>query len=509
MAGRTIGRWLVAAGVGLAPPALAVDPTLHAHPALAPAFDPAVVNEDDIAGLGVREIRDLGAAGARVGAPEDLWQRIRNGFALADLDSPLVVERQAWYAQRPQQLRIMAERSRRYLFHIVEEIEKRGMPTELALLPMVESAFNPLAYSRAHASGLWQFIPSTGRNYKLDQNWWYDARRDIVASTNAALDYLQSLHEMFGDWHLALAAYNMGENGLARALERNRARGAPTAYAALQLPNETRRYVPSLVALRNIVANPAAFGVELDPIPNAPYFVTVTLTRDIDLRLAAKLADMPLEEFLALNPGHNRPVAASAFAPQLVLPADRAEAFLRSIESHAKPLSSWEIYTFRAGDRLDKLAAERGVPVERLRAANGLSAGAKPTPGQQLLVPHRGSAAATEPLPPTFNPPLASASRVVSYRVRAGDTPAKVARSLGARPADVLAANGGSEQLVAGRTLTVAIQGGAQPRATPARGPAVAQATARAAVKLPARARAKPAPAPAAPTRLARPSSSS
>ena len=509
MAGRTIARGLVAAGVALATPALAVDPALHTHPALAPAFDPAVVNEDDIAGLGVSEIRDLGAVRLQAGAPVDLWQRIRGGFALADLDSPMVVERQAWYAQRPQQLKIMVERSRRYLFHIVEEIEKRGMPTELALLPMVESAFNPLAYSRAHASGLWQFIPSTGRNYNLDQNWWYDARRDIVASTNAALDYLQSLYDMFGDWHLALAAYNMGENGLARALERNRARGAPTAYAALQLPNETRRYVPSLVALRNIVANPAAFGVELDPIPNAPYFVTVALTRDIDLRLAAKLAEMPLDEFLALNPGHNRPVVASVHAPQLVLPADRADAFLRNIESHAKPLSSWEVYTFKAGDRLDKLAAERGVTVERLRAANGLSAGAKPTAGQQLLVPHRGSAAATEPLPPTFNPPLASAGRVVSYRVKAGDTPAKVARSLGARPADVLAANGGSERLVAGRTLTVSIQGGARTRTAQTHAPKAARPAARAAAKPPARATAKPAPAPAAPTQLARPSSSS
>lgn len=506
MARRTtaiVACWVLAAGVGASTPALAVDPALHAHPALAPVSEPLVLNEDDIAGLGVSEIRDLGAGRSGSDAPEDLWERIRGGFALADLDSPLVVERQAWYAQRPQQLKIMVERSRRYLFHIVEELEKRGMPTELALLPMVESAFNPLAYSRAHASGLWQFIPSTGRNYNLDQNWWYDARRDIVASTNAALDYLQSLHEMFGDWHLALAAYNMGENGLARALERNRARGAPTAYAALQLPNETRRYVPSLVALKNIVANPAAFGVELDPVPNAPYFVTVTLTRDIDLRLAAKLADMPLEEFLALNPGHNRPVVASAIAPQLVLPADRAEAFLRSLESQAKPLSSWEVYTFKPGDRLEKLAADRGVPVERLRAANGLSPSARPIAGQQLLVPHKGSAAATEPLPPTFKPPAASAGRMVSYQVKPGDTVAKVARALGAKLADVLAANGGSDRLIAGRTLSVAVQGGAGPRAT-------AQARGAKAAKPTARASAKPAPArPAAPTQLARPSSSS
>jgi membrane-bound lytic murein transglycosylase D len=503
----TIALWLLAAGMSLPAPALAVDPALHSHRAFTPVLEPLVINEDDIAGLGVTEIHDLGSPRGAADAPGDLWERIRGGFALPALESPIVVERQAWYAQRPQQIKIMVERSRRYLFHIVEELEKRGMPTELALLPMVESAFNPLAYSRAHASGLWQFIPSTGRNYNLEQNWWYDARRDIVASTNAALDYLQSLHEMFGDWHLALAAYNMGENGLARAIERNRARGAGTDYAALQIPNETRRYVPSLVALKNVVANPAAFGVELDPIANAPYFVTVTLTRDIDLKLAAKLADMPLEEFLALNPGHNRPVVSSAVAPAIVLPADRAEAFVRNLDSHGKPLSSWEVYTFRKGDRLDRLAADRGVTVERLRIANGITSGSGPAVGQQLLIPRPGSTAATDPLPPVFRPPAASTGRVVSYTVRAGDTVTKVARALSATSAQVLAANGGSERLIAGRTLSIQVAAQPQRRTTQA------APSAKAAAKPAARATAKPAaPAratPPAPTQVARPSSSS
>ena len=228
---------------------------------------------------------------------DDLWQRIRDGFSMPDLVGPLVAEKTAWYAARPEYLQRVFERSRRYLYHIVEEIEKRGLPTELALLPMVESSFNPMAYSRAHASGLWQFVPGTGKRYELAQNWWYDGRRDIVDSTAAALDYLKDVYDMHGDWHLALASYNWGENAVARALERNRAAGRPLDYSSLSMPAETRQYVPKLQALKNIIANPALFGVEVDPIPNEPYFATVTKTRDIDVRLAAKLAEMPVEEF--------------------------------------------------------------------------------------------------------------------------------------------------------------------------------------------------------------------
>jgi membrane-bound lytic murein transglycosylase D len=502
---RTTARWLLAAGVALALPALAVDPALHDDPAFAPAIPPVPINEDDIAGLGVREITDLRAGRDAPAEIEDLWERMRRGFALPYLDSPIVVERQAWYSQRPEQIKIMVERSRRYLFHIVEELEKRGMPTELALLPMVESAFNPMAYSRAHASGLWQFIPSTGRNYNLEQNWWYDGRRDIVASTSAALDYLQALHQMFDDWHLALAAYNMGENGVARALERNRARGRATDYESLQMPNETRRYVPSLIALKNIIAKPAAFGVELDPVPNAPYFVTVTLTRDIDLKVAARLADMPVEEFIALNPGHNRPVVSTSVAPQIVLPADRADVFVRNLESHAKPLSSWQVYTFKAGDRLDKLAAERGVTVERLRAANGIGPKSKVAVGQQLLVPERGSAAAKEPLPPNLGSAVATNSRVVEYTVRKGDTLSKIARTVGAKVAEVRAANDDEDQLAVGEKLTISIV------SDPPRRAARTVRSAKSPGKKPAtRATVKTAPArPAAPAQLARPSSSS
>ena len=202
--------------------------------------------------------------------PDDLWQRMRNGFAMPDLDSPLVADRQAWYLNRPDLLKRIFERSRRYLHHIVGELEKRGMPTELALLPIVESSFNPLAYSSARALGMWQFIPSTGKSYKLQQNWWFDQRRDIVASTSAALDYLQYIYEMHGDWHLALASYNWGEGAVGRAIAKNQARGLPTDYLSLKMPGETRYYVPKLQAIKNIIAQPQLFRFPTGPI-SAPW----------------------------------------------------------------------------------------------------------------------------------------------------------------------------------------------------------------------------------------------
>ncbi len=486
--------------VGVPSLAPAVDPLLHEP--LEPESPPAVTSppaprveveaqaEDDLADLEVSEIRDLGPKPPPTEPPGDLWDRIRSGFGIADLDSALVVQQQKFYVQRQDQIQRIVDRSRRYLFHIVEELERRGLPTELALLPMVESAYNPLAYSRAHASGLWQFIPSTGRNYNLGQNWWFDARRDVVASTNAALDYLQSLHDMFGDWHLALAAYNMGENGVQRAIDRNRKRKRGTDYGSLPMPRETRRYVPTLQALKNIVANPAAFGVELDPIPDAPYFVTVTLTRDIDLDLAAKLAEMPVEEFVALNPGHNRPVVAAAHAPQLVLPNDRAEAFVANLERHEAPLSSWETHTFSRGDKLEKLAKEHGISVQRLKAINGLQRNGRVVVGQQLLLPQKGTAAASEPLPPIFSAP----ARFAAYAVRAGDTWAKIAAAFGVRINDLKRLNDGVE-LVAGEELLIQLT----PKRT-VRRPVKRQASGQ------RRNAASPSPRVAAPAAVARPS---
>ena len=333
--------------------------------------------------------------------PEDLWQRLRNGFGMPDLQSPLVADRQAWYLNRPDMLKHILERSRRYLYHIVSELEKRGMPTELALLPVVESAFNPLAYSRARALGMWQFIPSTGKNYRLQQNGWVDRRRDIVASTSAALDYLQNIYEMNGDWHLALASYNWGEYAVARAISKNQARGLPTDYSNLKMPGETRYYVPKLQALKNIIAQPELFGIKLDPIPNRPYFGIVDVATDVDVSTAAKLAEIPLDEFIALNPAYHRPVIQGKEPNGLVLPTDKLAVFRANMERYEaedKPLSNWTTYSLRKGEKLDAVAARHGIPLARLKQLNGITARTKVGPGFALLVPRPGSQANTDML---------------------------------------------------------------------------------------------------------------
>jgi membrane-bound lytic murein transglycosylase D len=266
-------------------------------------------------------------------APRDVWDRIRRQFAMPHLTGPLVDRQVDWYLKRPDVLRGILQRSRRYLYHVVTEIERRNMPMELALLPMVESGYSPHAVSSAQASGLWQFIPDTGKRYQLVQTSTYDARRDVIASTRAALDYLQFLYELVGDWQLALASYNWGENAVIAAMERSRARGKPATYEMLTLPEETRLYVPKLQALRKIIANPEVFGITLDDVPNEPYFVAVENTRSLDLRTAAKLAEMPLTEFVALNPAFNGGIISSSDTGLILLPVDKVEVFKQNVQS--------------------------------------------------------------------------------------------------------------------------------------------------------------------------------
>jgi membrane-bound lytic murein transglycosylase D len=339
--------------------------------------------------------------------PADLWQRVRNGFAIPDIEGPLVREKMGYYSARPDYLQRVFDRSRLYLFHIVEELEKRGMPTELALLPMVESAFNPMAYSRAHASGLWQFIPGTGKRWELQQNWWYDGRRDIVDSTNAALDYLQYLYEMHGDWQLALASYNWGEGAVARAIAKNRAAGKPTDYAHLSMPLETRHYLPKLQALKNIILNPAPLGIALDAIPNQPYFATYTRLRDIDVQLAAKLAEMPVDEFVALNPGFSRPLIRASVTPRIVLPADKIDVFHENLERlDEKSLVSWKSYAPRRGESFESIAKKHGMSVAQLKEVNGIAPRTRLVP-RLLVVPVSSHAAVgMEKLPIMYAPPI-------------------------------------------------------------------------------------------------------
>jgi membrane-bound lytic murein transglycosylase D len=256
--------------------------------------------------LEIQEIRPQQVAATAT--TTDLWERIRRGYAMPNLESSLVRDREQWYTNRPDYIFRMTERSRKYMFHIVEELELRNMPTELALLPFVESAFNPQAVSSAKAAGMWQFMPATGKTFELKQNVFRDDRRDVLASTRAALDYLQKLYGMFGDWHLALAAYNWGEGSVGRAIQKNQKLGLATAYTDLTMPQETQYYVPKLQAIKNIVGQPEQFGTQLPEIGNHPYFKSVSIVRDIDVALAAKLAGIGLEDFRSLNPSVNKPV---------------------------------------------------------------------------------------------------------------------------------------------------------------------------------------------------------
>lgn len=396
-----------------------------------------------------------------LGQSQDIWVRIRRGFSMPDLEGTLVEDRTQWYAARPDYMERMIARSSKYLYHIVAELERRHMPTELALLPFVESAFNPEAVSTAKAAGMWQFIPSTGKHYNLKQNMFRDERRDVLASTEAALDYLSRLHDMFGDWHLALAAYNWGEGAVSRAIARNEARGLPTDYASLTMPNETRYYVPKLQAVKNIVSNPASYGVTLPPIPDHPYFVTVTTSRDIDVTLAAKLANMPLEEFRALNPSFNKPVILGASNPQILLPFENAERFQYNLNTYRGGLSSWTAVTVDGRERVESLAARLNVDPDTLREINRIPKGMRLKPGSTVMIPRSGrhtediSAKLAENAILAMEPDLPEARRLV---VRAGkrDTVASVARRYGVSVNQVRAWNKLSgSKLVAGQSLVL------------------------------------------------------
>ena len=324
--------------------------------------------------------------------PADIWVRIRQGFAMPDLENDLVKDREEWYASRPDYILRMTERSRKYLFHIVEELERRNMPTELALLPFIESAFNPEAVSSAKAAGMWQFMPATGKYFDLKQNIFRDERRGVVESTRAALDYLQKLYGMFGDWHLALAAYNWGEGSVGRALAKNKAAGLGLTYSDLKMPNETRYYVPKLQAVKNIIAQPESFNARLPYIQNHPYFKSVSITRDIDVKLAANFAGVSLDDFKALNPSMSRPVILAAGTPEILLPWDNAERFLRRLDEHAnKPLASWTAWTVPKTMKASEASKMLNMTENELRSINTIPSGMQVKQGSTLLVARQGA----------------------------------------------------------------------------------------------------------------------
>ena len=320
--------------------------------------------------------------------PKELWERIRRGFAMPDLQNELVTDREQWYASRPDYTLRMTERSSKYLFHIVEELERRQMPTELALLPFIESAFNPQAVSSAKAAGMWQFMPATGKDFSLKQNAFRDDRRDVLASTRAALDYLQRLYNMFGDWHLALAAYNWGEGSVSRAIAKNQKLGLGTSYAELNMPAETRLYVPKLQAVKNIIANPGGFRTELPPIENHPYFQQVKISRDIDVALAARLADVKIDDFKALNPSAHKPVILAAGTPQILLPWDNALVFQRNFDAYTQgQYASWTVWTAPSTMTAGEAAQRTGMEEAELRKVNSIPPKMLIKAGSTLLVP--------------------------------------------------------------------------------------------------------------------------
>jgi peptidoglycan lytic transglycosylase D len=370
-----------------------------------------------------------------------------------------VHEHEAWYSSRPEYIKRFVGRGSLYLHHIVEQVEKRKMPMEIALLPVIESAFTPRAMSTAKASGLWQFIPSTGKNYGLTQDWWRDNRRDVLAATDAALNYLQRLHDMFNSWELALAAYNCGEGCVGRAIAYNQKRGLPTDYLSLKLPPETRNYVPKLFAVKNIVLAPTTYGIELDSVPDEPYFTTVDAPSRMDVKVAAKLAGMSEEEFVALNPAYNKPVAMPG---RIVLPIDKAHDFRTNLESYDQPLVSWTTYSAKRFESIDAIAKRHGLTGAQLRAANEQSKldkkGRLRAAGPILVPMKKGETApvqvarvatvsvptassAASPRTPAPVRPSPAAGEPRTYVVRAGDTLYSIARRFNTAVEALLAVN--------------------------------------------------------------------
>jgi membrane-bound lytic murein transglycosylase D len=418
----------------------------------------------------------------------DVLDRIRSGFALEDVQNWAIDREVEGYRTKPDFLDRTFRRGSRYLHYIVGELEKRGMPMELALLPVVESAFNPVAYSRSRASGLWQFIPSSGKHYGLEQNWWIDERRDVIESTQAALNYLEYLHKYFnGDWFLAIAAYNGGEGTVSAAVQRNAAAGRPTDFFSLDLKPETRDYVPKLLAMRRLVNNPEAYGLAFAPIPNQPYFAVVDPGRQVHLGEAADLAGISRDDMFALNPGYNRMTTPPKGPYRLLLPVERAETFRQALLNpdatatlavaavEPPPMVQHRV---RSGESLTQIARHYDVPVDSIRQANNLH-GSTIHKGELLVIPNASGSAATlvaEPrediaaqLPEHQKPVSGKSSKSRTYTVRSGDTLWGVAHKFSVTVPALADANGlsTSSGLTAGTRLD--IPGGAKSSGEPNR----------------------------------------
>lgn len=408
------------------------------------------------------EIEEIVTPGADDDEIYTVWTRVRDGFKIPNMENSVVDENLAKYSKLPDYLQRMANRSQKYLYHIIEEVTTRGMPTEIALLPFVESAFVTNAKSRVKAAGLWQFMPATGKHYELDQTMWKDERYDVLQSTSAALTYLQRLHDEFNDWPLAFAAYNWGEGNVRRAIKRNQSLGLPTDYMSLKMPAETRNYYPKLQAIKNIVQNPNDYGIKLPTIYNEPFFVQIFKDQDIDVKRAANLAGMSHEEFSTLNPSFNRPVIVASHNHSMLMPTDKLDQFIENLVAYrtsGKPLSSWTTYRVKPEDTVASIARKAHMTETALREANQIPAGRRIKPGSLVLVSKASGLGNAEDISSdTIDASFALAQdyRRVTYRVRRGDNMRSVARRLGVSPATIMKSNGlRSQRLRVGQTLRV------------------------------------------------------
>jgi membrane-bound lytic murein transglycosylase D len=448
---RPARRWLLATGTALvllvSGCATTLPPESGATTGATPNVPPAVAaaprlpsyrlpSDVPLSAIGTAETR-LPAV-TTLDAPADLWDRIRRGFSMPDLEGDLVRDREQWYATRPDYMQRMTERSSRYLFHIVEEIERRNMPMELALLPFIESAFNPQAVSSARAAGMWQFMPATGQSFDLKQNAFRDDRRDVLASTRAALDYLQQLYGRFGDWHLALAAYNWGQGNVNRAITNNQRQGKPTGYTDLTMPAETRMYVPKLQAVKNILAQPEAYKTTLPLIGNHPFFDTVALERDMDVALIARLAEVEEKDFRALNPSLRQPIVMAAGTPHVLLPWDNALIFQRNLQSYNGPLASWTAWVVPTTMSVAQAADRAGMSEAELRAVNNIPPRMQVRAGSSLLVHRTDKRNSDVPVHVADNGQLSFQPEVIlrrtTVKARKGENLTRLAQRYGVSP---------------------------------------------------------------------------
>jgi len=417
-----------------------------------PGEQPITIHDEEATLPATAETADQTAplSPAAVDADPEIWSRLRAGFRLADGGHPRVMQEVRQLQRHPNALRALLARSEPYLHHILNEIEAAGLPTELALLPAVESGFRPYVYSPDGAAGLWQFMPATGDMLGLEQDWWFDQRRTVRASTDAAIDYLTRLNERFaGDWLLALAAYNAGAGTVNRALNSARLDGEPTDFWSLDLPGETERYIPRLLALAAIVTDPEPYGLDLPEILDLPYFAIADTAGQIDLNVAADLAGLPVDDLLVLNAGHKRWASRPDGPHELLLPIDKVTTFEQALAAlPADARLRWQHYRVRRGDSLNRIAREHGVSVEAIRQSNGLH-GSRIRAGEQLVIPLSDSV--------TFAAAGSNryAQQRVRYRVRKGDSLYAIAQRFQVSVADLRRWNSVGRYIQPGERLTL------------------------------------------------------